>query len=69
MTSKHSQQFIRATKHDKRVKYGDDFAGDAWIDRYTGLVRYTAVGQSPNSGDQLLTTEQLDFDSAWRNTP
>ena len=69
MNRRHRLQFIRAMQHDRRKKHGDDFSGDAWIDRYTGEIRYTATGHSPNRGDPQLPQAEDRSEPAWRNTP
>lgn len=43
-----ASRFTRAPEHDRRIRRGDDFAGDAWVDRVTGAVRYVAVGVEPD---------------------
>jgi hypothetical protein len=40
-------RFIRVPEHDRRIRRGDDFAGDAWLDLATGEVIYVAVGYCP----------------------
>src|SRR5690606_34380408 len=47
ITVANSPEWVRAPQHDRRISRGDDFAGDAWMDRQTGTIRYVAVGQSP----------------------
>jgi hypothetical protein len=42
-----NDRFQRAPNHDRRIRRGDDFAGDAWRDRETGAIVYVAVGQKP----------------------
>lgn len=44
---KQQQRYTRAPWLDKRIRRGDDFAGDAWTDDQDGSVRYTAVGCRP----------------------
>lgn len=34
----------RAPEHDRRIRRGDDFAGDAWRNTETGEIRWVAVG-------------------------
>lgn len=41
-------RYVRLPERDRRFKYGDDYAGDAWIDRRTGEIRWTAVGVDLN---------------------
>lgn len=36
--------WIREPAADRRIRRGDDFAGDAWRHIRTGELRYTAVG-------------------------
>ncbi len=43
------ERWTRVPPLDRRVARGDDFAGDAWLDRETGTTRYTAVGCRPGS--------------------
>lgn len=38
----------RASEHDKRIANGDAYAGDAWRNRETGAIKYTAVGKVPS---------------------
>jgi len=42
------RRFERAPNHDRRIRRGDDFAGDAWRDLETGSIVYVAVGQHPD---------------------
>lgn len=42
-----SGDWVRDHAHDKRIGRGDDYAGDAWINRVTGEQKWTAVGQKP----------------------
>jgi hypothetical protein len=41
-------RYVREPDHDRRIRRGDDFAGDAWRDRATGDIHYVAVGVDPN---------------------
>jgi hypothetical protein len=41
--------YERAPEHDKRFAWGDDYAGDAWRDKQTGAIRWTAVGVNINN--------------------
>lgn len=41
------RRYVR-TKPDLRIRHGDDFAGDAWLDLHTNKITYTAVGGDPN---------------------
>lgn len=36
--------YERAPEHDRRIRRGDDWAGDAWRHIKTGLYQFTAVG-------------------------
>jgi hypothetical protein len=36
--------YVRVPLFDMRLKSGDDFAGDAWMNVATKLIRYTSVG-------------------------
>ncbi|MFH5255252.1 hypothetical protein ACGTRS_28880 [Burkholderia semiarida] len=40
--------FERAPEHDRRISRGDGFAGDAWRNRETGVLRHVSVGHDPN---------------------
>lgn len=40
-------EWERAPEHDRRIGWGDDWAGDAWRHRPTGTLRYVAVGCRP----------------------
>ena len=42
------ERFVRAPDHDQRMRFGDSFAGDAWMDLETGGLRYFAIGVDPN---------------------
>ena len=42
-------RYDRDPAHDRRIRRGDDFAGDAWRDRETDDIRYVAVGHDPNT--------------------
>lgn len=44
-----TQRYERRSDHDRRFGRGDDFAGDAWRDRQNGIIRYVAVGHTPNA--------------------
>lgn len=33
---------------DKRIAWGDDYAGDAWRNVITGEIRWCVVGHNPN---------------------
>lgn len=41
-------QWERTPQYDKRIKDGDDWAGDAWRHHETGEVRWTVVGIDMN---------------------
>jgi hypothetical protein len=47
--SRESVRFVRAPDHDMRVAHGDDFAGDAWLDRKTRQIVYGTVGHDRNA--------------------
>jgi len=40
--------YKREPEHDRRIRRGDDFAGDAWRNTETGELSYVAVGVDPN---------------------
>lgn len=42
-------RFTRIPEQDRRIGRGDDFAGDAWLDRNTGQIAYGAVGVDRNA--------------------
>lgn len=42
------QRYERRPSHDRRIKRGDDFSGDAWFDRETGKIVWGAVGVDRN---------------------
>ena len=48
-------RYERKPEHDRRIKRGDDFAGDAWLDTMTGKIVYGTVGYDRN---QLETEEE-----------
>lgn len=41
------ERWVRAPEHDKRVAWGDDYAGDAWLYIATGEIRWTVVNAGP----------------------
>ena len=43
------ERYVREPAHDRRIRRGDDFAGDAWRDSATKEIRYVAVGHNPNT--------------------
>jgi hypothetical protein len=43
-------KWARAPGLDRRIRRGDDFAGDAWRNAQTGELRYVAVGHRPEEG-------------------
>lgn len=57
ITVANSPDWVRAPQHDRRISRGDDFAGDAWMDRQTGTIRFVAVGQSPGGENQALESQ------------
>jgi len=42
-------RFERRPDQDRRIRRGDDFAGDAWLDRKTGRIVYSVVGHDRNT--------------------
>jgi hypothetical protein len=42
------RRYERRTAHDKRLRRGDDYAGDAWFDTVEKRIKYVAVGTDPN---------------------
>lgn len=40
-------RYVRAPEHDKRIRRGDDWAGDAWIHIDTGKLTWCVVGHTP----------------------
>lgn len=42
------KRYERVPQFDRRFARGDDFAGDAWRDRWTGKIEYGAVGVDRN---------------------
>lgn len=57
ITVANSPDWVRAPQHDRRISRGDDFAGDAWMDRQTGTIRFVAVGQSPDGKTPALESQ------------
>lgn len=45
--------FERAPEHDRRVSRGDGFAGDAWRNCETGVLRHVSVGHDPNKNEMF----------------
>lgn len=45
-------RYTRLPAHDRRFAHGDDFAGDAWTDTWTGAIVWAVVGYDRNSSDQ-----------------
>lgn len=45
--------FERAPEHDRRISRGDGFAGDAWRNCETGVLRHVSVGHDPNRNDMF----------------
>jgi hypothetical protein len=43
-----AKRFVRVPAFDRRIARGDDFAGDAWLDKASGQVVYSAVGRDRN---------------------
>lgn len=52
-----STRFVRVPEQDRRIGRGDDFAGDAWLDRHTGQIVYGAVGVDRNANRPSLARE------------
>lgn len=48
-------RYIRQEQHDKRIARGDDFAGDAWLDKETDEVVYGVVGHDMNGKSAILS--------------
>ena len=44
-------KYTRTPEHDRRIRRGDDFAGDAWLNNETGQIEYGAVGYDRNELD------------------
>lgn len=63
-----STRFVRAPEHDRRVRRGDDFAGDAWRDRDTGEIKYVAVGVEPQEGGITSPTAYLYRKAGYNDT-
>ena len=53
--------YIRTPEHDRRIHRGDDFAGDAWEDIFTGKIRYVAVGYNPNGTPPIVPISSVDI--------
>jgi hypothetical protein len=43
-----TKRFFRIHAYDRRIARGDDFAGDAWLDKASGRIAYSAVGHDRN---------------------
>ena len=52
-----STRFVRVPEQDRRIGRGDDFAGDAWLDRHTGQIVYGAVGVDRNATRPSIVRE------------
>lgn len=50
-------RFVRIPEQDRRIGRGNDFAGDAWLDRHTGQIVYGAVGVDRNATKPSITRE------------
>jgi hypothetical protein len=48
-------RYIRQEQHDKRIARGDDFAGDAWLDKESNEIVYGVVGHDMNGNSALLS--------------
>jgi hypothetical protein len=46
-------EWRRAPERDKRIAHGDDFAGDAWVNR-AGEVTYTVPTYDKNTGERRV---------------
>jgi hypothetical protein len=46
---KKTPRYVRRWEYDKRIAWGHDFTGDAWLDRTTGKIVYMVVGFDPNA--------------------
>lgn len=42
------ERYERRPEYDRRIRRGDDFAGDAWLDQETGKIVWGAVGVDRN---------------------
>jgi hypothetical protein len=54
----HDHRYERTPEHDRRIGHGDAFAGDAWRDRESGVLRWTTVGADPNRAKPLRKAGQ-----------
>jgi hypothetical protein len=43
---KKTKQWMRDPTKDRRIKRGDDFSGDAWVNIFTGEIHYCVVGHN-----------------------
>lgn len=57
ITVANSPEWVRAPQHDRRISRGDDFAGDAWMDRQTGTIKHVAVGHHPSGENPALESQ------------
>lgn len=54
------KRFVRSPAYNRRIKNGDDFTGDAWIDMLKGRIVYCAVNYDINTGQrntEIITNE------------
>lgn len=55
-------RYQRQPQRDRRIKRGDDFAGDAWLDTKTGQIVYGVVGYDYNSKTETDEQERAQAD-------
>jgi hypothetical protein len=48
-------RYVRMPRYDTRVRRGDDFASDAWLDTVTGELLRVVVNFSPNTRRHIRT--------------
>jgi hypothetical protein len=56
----------REPSSDRRIRRGDDYAGDAWRNVHSGELRHVGVGQRPECDARELA---LDLELAQQGTP
>ena len=54
------QKYERKSEFDRRISRGDDFAGDAWLNKLTGDIEWGAVGRDRN----LMEDEEAEREFA-----
>ena len=59
----------REPSSDRRIRRGDDFAGDAWRNGQTNELRFTAVGYRPDGEGLEDATRALDSELAQQGSP